>query len=242
MSSFWGPLQSDRRLPDEEEIKLDELAEYIGLLKETYEEISASVRGEVVQSYYNEIIDDGEISPEEYNELLETAKSLNVKIDFTGEAKNQIEQLKTIWEINYRELQIYEIPIKLQRNEVCYFHNQVTWYEYRAGKSSVPYHGWSGRIRFGKGLYYRYGKINYARETTQELRLIDSGDFFVTNKRVIFTGTKGNKTIPYSSILEIRPYNNGVDIMKASGKCPFIKINKDIEIFTATLVRALNDY
>lgn len=232
---------SDRRLIDEEEAELNNLAEYLYLPDELTTKISADVRTTLVNSYFKEIVEDGEISPAEYQELNDLATNMNINLEFSGETEKKVEMLKQIWQINHEDLPICKPHINLQKNEVCFYYSPASWYEYKAVRGSTPYHGVTGRIKLGKGLYYRYGKINYQRESSQELRLIDTGEFFITNKRVIFTGTKGNKNIRYSKILGIVPYNNGVDISKDSGKNPFIEITDDVEIFTAILTRALNE-
>jgi hypothetical protein len=232
---------SDKILTDDEESELDKLADYLNLSKESKEKISADVRRNVVTSFFSNIVEDGEISPDEYTELYEMAENLKVSLDYTDEVKSQIGMMQKVWEINHGELPVCQVPIQLQKNEICYFFTNANWYEYRSARQSTPYHGVTGRIKLGKGLYYRYGKINYQNETKEELKLIDIGDFYITNKRIIFTGSKGNKNLRYSRILGIEPFSNGVNINKDSGRIPFIEVKKDIEIFTAIFSRALND-
>jgi hypothetical protein len=69
---------------------------------------------------------------------------------------------------------------------------------------------------------------------------IDSGSMYLTNKRLIFMGQKGNKTIPINKILDFKPFKNGVDIQKDSGKSPFLQFEKNVDVFSAILSRLMN--
>jgi hypothetical protein len=86
-----------------------------------------------------------------------------------------------------------------------------------------------------KGVYYRVGSINVQKVSEDYWQTIDSGDIYLTNKRIIFMGTKGNKTIPISKILDFKPYKNGVDIQKDSGRSPFFEFDQNVDIFSMML-------
>lgn len=233
---------SDRRLTDDEDQRLKKLASYLGLENNLAEEISVEVRSDALNAYFSQIIEDGEISPAEYNELFELGKSLQAELTFDEATKEMIEKMRLIWRINHEELSTIEVPIRLQKNEVCYYSAQAGWYELRTGVTNIPYRGWRGNIKFGKRLYYRYGNIKYRRNVEQELTKIDAGIFYITNKRVVYTGnSKGNKSILFSRILGIESYKNGIEIQKDAGKSPFIEIADDIQILSAIFTRALSD-
>ena len=240
--NYYEQTISDQRLTEDEDQRLKKLALYLGLNDNFAEEISIGVRSKALNTYFSQIIEDGEISPDEYNELFELGKSLQADLIFDDQTQEMIEKMRVIWRINNEELSTIEIPLRLQKNEVCYYMSQAGWYELRTGSTNIPYRGWRGSIKFGKRLYYRYGNIKYRRNVEQELTKIDTGIFYITNKRVIFTGqSKGNKNIQYSRILGIESYKNGIEIQKDAGKSPFIEIVGDIQILSAIFTRALSD-
>ena len=230
-----------RRLSDEDEKILDKLWVDLGLTEEKANEISKEVRIRTTQKYVDEVTKDGEISPEEYDELQETAKCLSVKMMFDDKTKKKFENMRLMWKINHSELPAIEPGINLPKKETCFYMQPVDWYEYRAVRSSVTYGGLSGRIKIAKGIYYRVGKMNLIPSSTQERVKIDSGIVYITNKRVIFSGLKKNTTIQISSILEVHPYSDGVEIIKDSGKSPFLGFTDTIEVFTAILARVISD-
>jgi len=69
---------------------------------------------------------------------------------------------------------------------------------------------------------------------------IDGGKIYLTNKRLIFMGKKGNKTIAINKSLDIEPFKNGVFIQKESGKGPFLEFSDNVDIFSMILVRLMN--
>jgi len=52
-----------------------------------------------------------------------------------------------------------------------------------------------------KGVRYRVGSYKPQRVTREELTQIDVGEFYLTNKRVVFDGAHRNTAIRYSSLL-----------------------------------------
>lgn len=231
----------NRRLSEEEETILDTLRVNLGLDEKTAEEISQKVRGNAIQSYVNRMIEDGEVSPQEEEELNQAAKSLAINVEMSEESRLALEKLRLVWRINHEELQTIEPDIILQKKELCYYMQKVDWYEHRAVKSSVGYGGLSGRIKIAKGIYYRVGKMGLNVHSTQEMTKIDTGKVYITNKRLIFAGGLKNTSIPFSKIINLQPYKDGIEIIKDSGKSPLLAFSNDVDIFTATLTRAISD-
>lgn len=231
----------NRRLLEEEEKILENLRVNLGLSEEKEEEISLKVRSNVIQSYVSRMIEDGEVSPQEEEELIQTTKSLSMKMEMSEESKLALEKLRLVWRINHEELQTIEPDIILQKKELCYYMQNVDWYEHRAVKSSVGYSGLSGRIKIAKGIYYRVGKMGLNVHSTQEMTKIDTGKVYITNKRLIFAGGLKNTSIPFSKIINLQPYKDGIEIIKDSGKSPLLAFSNDVDIFTATLTRAISD-
>jgi hypothetical protein len=63
----------------------------------------------------------------------------------------------------------------------------------------------------------------------------------LTNRRIIFTGEKSNKTLSLKQILDFEVYTNGVEIKKSTGKNPFLSFEDDTEIFSMILGKLLDE-
>lgn len=107
----------------------------------------------------------------------------------------------------------------------------VDWYEEKTITTSYNYGGLQYRFNLGHGLSYRMGNLSVAPNTTERFINIDTGTFYITNKRVIFVGTvKGvNKTIDLGNILELSIFRNGILIGKPNGKKPLLQFREYIK-------------
>ena len=54
-------------------------------------------------------------------------------------------------------------------------------------------------------------------------------------------GGRGNKTIRLNKILDIKPYKNGVDVQKETGRSPFLEFSENVDIFSMMLVRLMDE-
>lgn len=106
------------------------------------------------------------------------------------------------------------VPIILGKNEsVLWAYNGVTMYEEKITKE------WVGRsggfsIRIIKGVYYRTGQMKGRPVEHSSMVQLGNGSLYVTNKNLIFNSpTKGVK-IPYSKIIGLTPYSDGIEIQR----------------------------
>tara|TARA_Y100000385_G_scaffold291752_1_gene371982 strand:+ start:1418 stop:2161 length:744 start_codon:yes stop_codon:yes gene_type:complete len=63
-------------------------------------------------------------------------------------------------------------------------------------------------LRVMKGVSYRFG--GFKASSKKRVTLIDTGHFILTNKRLIFSGTKKSLDISLSKIISTKPLENGI--------------------------------
>lgn len=73
------------------------------------------------------------------------------------------------------------------------------------------------------------------------MTLIHNGNLYLTNKRIIFTGSKKNSNIRFEKILSITPYADGVEIDKEAGKTPLLQLAEKADVFCIILERLLRE-
>ena len=119
----------------------------------------------------------------------------------------------------------------------------VQWYNYehRRVMKRIRYGGPTLRIKIVKGVYWRAGDLAIQPVSEDVLMKIDSGQLFLTNKRLIFMGSMKNKVIRLQRILDFNAYKNGVDVQVTTGKSPFIEFSKDVSLFCMILGRVLRE-
>jgi hypothetical protein len=193
---------------------------------------------EIIEKFMMDAIADRRYSPEEEQKLSELARNFGVDLKIDNKTQQTLEKFKLYWEIENGKLPIIRSDINLQKSEDLHFMTYITWQEQRKVRTRYNYAGPTARIKIVKGVYYRFGSMSVQPQSEDVWQAIDSGNLFMTNKRLIFMGARGNKTIPINKILDFTPYSNGVDIHKDSGKSPFLKFD-DTELFSMILSRLM---
>ncbi len=226
---------ADAHLSNEEKDFLNNLKNDLALPEEISEDIYRTTTNELMQKIINEISEDNRISPEE-EKYLETLKdNLNVNFVFENNSKLVYEKMKLFWKIENGDLPIVSTDLALQKNEICHYSTSIKWFENRAITKRINYGGPSMSLKIAKGVYWRSGSMNVQRISEDVLTLIDSGMVYLTNKRVIFMGNKGNKTINLNKILDFDYFTNGITIQKDTGKSPFLLIEENADLFSLIL-------
>jgi hypothetical protein len=193
----------------------------------------------LIKKFLAKAISDQRFSPEEEQKLNLLAKNLHIGLSLDTETKAVLDKYKLFWQIDNGNIPTIITDISLQKNEVCYFLTDIDWLEQRTVTTRVNYSGPSFRIKITKGISYRVGSITPQRVTEDVWKTIDSGKLYLTNKRVIFIGEKGNKTITINKILDFNVYTNGIEIQKDSGKSPFFSFSENTDMFAVILAKLL---
>lgn len=137
------------------------------------------------------------------------------------------------------DLPVIETDITIQKSEICHLKIPgVNWYELRSARSNTS-SGYSPIAKSTKGFYLKSGNNITSSEI---LKLIDTGTLYLTNKRIIFAGSKKTSNIKTDKILELTPYTDGVEIRKETGKSPTLQMKHNADIFCIMLERLLGEW
>jgi hypothetical protein len=184
----------------------------------------------VIQQAFRTAIADQRLTHEEERRLALMSQNLGVAIAQSADAQRQLERFRLLAQVENGQLPDVQSPLILQRGERCHARFTCALHEMRTVTKAVSYHGPAGRIRIMKGLSWRYGYVNVNRITKEELKLIDTGELLVTNKRLLFNGAKRNTNVPLKRVVHFTMYKDGVQIEKDSGRDQFFIGSGDIEL------------
>lgn len=230
------------RLTKSEEDFLAKLENTLRLPKELADKISSETRIAYIENYVAQIVADQRLSPDEEQELQIVANSLNVNIQLNDQTKEQLRKLKLYWALENLDLPIIKSDIIIQKSETLHFKvPHVNWYELRSVRQRVSYNSYSASFKVAKGFYLHSGSNRAQSYSVDTMKFIDTGVLYLTNKRIIFTGSKKNANIRIDKILDFKPYTDGVEIGKETGKSPTLQIAQNADIFCIILERLLNE-
>jgi hypothetical protein len=164
----------------------------------------------VVKSYINTLSQKSRCSPDERMEAERMFENFNISTNLRNEINKQLRLFEVYWEAEHLSLKTFEVaPGRLQKSEICYYYaDRIKWYETRNG---------------------RYG--------AKELELINEGELYISNKRLVFIGKFKTSQIPFDRIINILKDNQHVTVVKDKGKNPTLKLTMDSELFSIVLKR-----
>ena len=148
-------------------------------------------------------------------------------------------QKETDMELLMEELKEGKIPLKiegeasiiLKKNEdIQLVLPNISLLEPRAVRTGF-YQGPS--VRLARGVYYRFGKS--ISESHDELRTIDQGTFILTNKRLVFSGSKNTVNIELKKIVSIEPYRDGIALNREGKQKTQYFVGIDQAVLTLTI-------
>ncbi|MCZ3365147.1 MULTISPECIES: zinc-ribbon domain-containing protein [Methanobacterium] len=101
-------------------------------------------------------------------------------------------------------------PVILKKNERAFlFWSDIALWEPRVVRQTRGSYG-GQTFRAAKGISFKVGNFSSHSESHEELRTVDQGMLTLTNKRLVFTGSKRTNNIDLRKIISIEPYRDGI--------------------------------
>lgn len=105
-------------------------------------------------------------------------------------------------------------PIILAKDEdALWCYNNVTMYQEKIKREYVGRTG-GFSFRVMKGVRYRTGGFRGHPVETSYMENMGLGSLYVTNKNIIFMGQTRSIKVPYSKIIGINPYSDGMEVQR----------------------------
>lgn len=244
-------LSGTKGISDEEVIELKNIQAKLLIPKKVVLKVHSDFARSLMNEYFKPIIESGLYSLEQEQGLREAM--IDTRIDELGgisssddlipdkNTNDKLARCRYQWLVQYGEIPVISVDINLHRNEKCYMVVAANLLEYRKVTRRVNYGGPAMRVKLAKGVYWRMGSVGVQRVSEDVLTKIDSGNLYVTNQRLIYTGTKKNSTIRFSQVLDFKHYKNGIEVEKESGKNPFFEFSHEVALFSAILARGISE-
>ncbi len=106
-----------------------------------------------------------------------------------------------------------------QGEELIFVLPNTSFFEPRAIRTWRSAYG-GPTIRLAKGLSFHIGQSRGASESHEELRVIDRGALVLTNRRLLFIGSRRTVAVPLQSIIDIESYTDGLRVHRQRKQKP----------------------
>jgi hypothetical protein len=185
---------------------------------------------------------DGEliISPEGVKQYNQVAIDLDLHLANYPGVQTAFNRAQKYYKLLKGELTPIECDLQLG-SETCYWMQPVNLLQVKRTVVRRNYGGFSSSIKIFGSLRYRVGSYDVERETKDQLTKIDSGTAIFTDQRVIFNGEYKNINFKLNKVLDIKEYNNGIEIGKDSGGDVFFNFDYGAGDATVLLKRLVRE-
>lgn len=230
----------DGSLSPAERNRLEKLASALNLSEAAVKQVYGGEAGALLNKRLESILTDRRVSPDEMKALQKKADELQIRaLAFEPKTQRLLDRYQRFWQMENGQMPHVATPINLQRAEVCHFQCAAQWHEMRTQTVRVGYAGVSSSIRIARGVSFRMGSYVPNRVTRDYLAHLDTGTVYITNKRLIFDGNKGNKAIRLTAMIGAEMFADAVKIEKATGKSPYLFVD-DPEMLAVCLSSAMS--
>lgn len=177
----------------------------------------------------------GRFSPDEEKRCRAIAEGM--KIDF--HAGPTLQKASALWRLEFEQVfepPVIESSIRLGKSEQCYLSCDASWFQNKTRKINLGYVGGSVGVRVAKGITIRVGRAVPISTTVEGFEKVSDGILYVTNKKILFVGTRRSTNITMSRLVDYHLFSNGIEIKKTSGAPDFFELQKlDLEYLDALL-------
>lgn len=233
----------DDTISDDEKEKLFKLAAKYKLSENDL----SSIHKNLYKYYIKKIENDQRVTDQELstlNNLVIMTGQENRELDRADEFK--ISKYYTLWKIeeeNFLPQSSWdEINVIPKKNEILHWVQSANLNKIKNVTRRVNYGGPVASIKICKGLSYRVGSLGVSTERHEELNIIDSGTFWITNQRIGFIGDKKSFTMALKKVLsfEVSP-EYGLVIHKEGTVNPQMVELQDYDIACTIISQLINN-
>ena len=226
---------SDGILTDEEYEDIIEKAKEYKIDKALIDKLRVNNFNKRIEPIRNEIEKNCLMSPEQENEINKIAKDLQVSSNFDP----TFMKYRALWEYeNLGNLKLTALDLSdiiLNQGEEAFTYLAGNWQQLKKKRVSHGFAGAGLSFRVAKGVRFSVGRAFPIGEEYEEMSDISSGILIITNKRILFNGSKRTTSITRGRLISVNVFEDGIEIRKSSGQPDFFQLDK-VDSFYASAV------
>lgn len=227
---------ADETFTIDKRTEVDAKAQALGMTDGQRQKLYDTAATQALMSVLSGALTDGRYTATEEQHVQAFAARLGVTIRHDEETARIVSRCRLLAQIDDGQPPNVDVPILLQRGEVCHFAaSDVTYKEMRTVTKRVNYGGPTASVRIMKGVRWRFGSIAVQRVTQDVLTEVDKVDMYITNKRLFLRGGRKNTSVPLTKVAHFTLFSDGLQVEKDTGKDLFLVGEADWEVAAGCL-------
>lgn len=226
---------ADGTFTKQEKAGLEATSKALGMSEAQTRQLYETAAAATVQAAFTSAIADHRYTMDEEAHVMALARSLGVVIKHDESTEALVARFRLMGKIEEGVLPSVDVPVLLQRGEVCHFSGTAAHHEIKTVTKRINYSGPTASIKIMKGVRWRVGSIAVQKVATDVMTQLDTGKLYITSKRVFFDGTNKNISISLGKIINFTVFKDGLQIEKGSGRDPYFLGTSDWELAGACL-------
>ena len=227
------------KVSDEEKAILTELRQLLSLPADLADNMYKDVCQALLDQFVEECSAGARITPEEETWLLALSTNLGVRPSIS--TKRTIDRFKRYWQVENTDLPVIDIPIACQKLEHGHYAaSEVRWCEERATARRTKYDDHYDHHKSFDVVDLRSNRPSSSKDTFDILKRIDTGNLYLTNKRLIFEGQQKTTSIKLNTVVRVKAYKQGVLIDKLTGKSMLLLFSQDSDMLALLCERVIH--
>ncbi|MEQ9437526.1 MAG: hypothetical protein RIG62_00715 [Cyclobacteriaceae bacterium] len=228
----------DHRLDAKERRFLRDLQTQLQLPPQVADRLYQHKAQTIILQFIKGAIADERLSPEEESELQTLINHLQVTPRLDEATQKQLAKYRLLWQVENGEVPTIFVPIKLQREEKCYFLANAICYDDPSNPKQKP---------LGKPLHAQLQEGTYWKPSAEQVppdvkeKSPTTGKLYLTSERLIYRAEDQEKSIRLSNIIAFQAYSDGLCVYKDKGRNVILAMKEQADVLAILLGRILRD-
>lgn len=208
---------ADGTFSEQKKAGIEATSAALGMSDDQTKRLYTKAASATLQAAFNSTIADQRYTNDEEAYITALAKSMGITITHDASTSALVSRFKLLARIEEGDLPLVSVPILLKRGEVCHFYGSAEHHQIKTITKRINFGGPTASIKIMKGVRWRLGSVSAQRVTSDVITHLDTGTLYITNKRLLYDGSKKNFNVTFGRITNFTVFKDGIQVEKDTG-------------------------
>jgi hypothetical protein len=227
----------DEQITPEEKARLERLRRGLRIRERHAIDALADAGSSLLDARWNSALRDRRLSDVEMKAIEAIAASFGLRASFALGGDKHVDRCRWMWLMEHGTFPEVPSAIALHPGETCHHATAASLLERQTETTGFEVSSPSGSILM-PGMNYRATTVQVRPMTREVTQQTDTGTLYFTSERIVFDGKRGNRTYPWSTLLGVTPYTDGLQLERSDGPNAIFRVD-DPEYLTVLVTSRL---